>query len=164
MKNTKNIVIVIFILLLGFTVYSLSMSTKNNKTMDKQEKMNTEITDNNQMEDKDIQIEKKLSYMDLSVVDAKKLIDDNPELLIIDVSPNYAKGHIPGSINYYLGDESLAKAIPTLDKNKKYLVYCHADSASMAGAQMLIDNGFKNVYRLQGNYAAWVDAGYKIEK
>jgi len=27
-----------------------------------------------------------------------------------------------------------------------------------------VDAGFKNVYRLEGNYAAWVEAGYEIEK
>jgi len=31
-------------------------------------------------------------------------------------------------------------------------------------AQALIDAGFKNIYRLEGNYAAWVDSGYPVEK
>ena len=104
------------------------------------------------------------SYMDVTPQEAKKLIDENPDLIIIDVSPNYAKGHLPGAVSYYIGDGSLEKAIPTLDANGKYLVYCHVDSAAIAGAQALIDAGFKNVYRLAGNYSAWVDAGYPIEK
>ena len=104
------------------------------------------------------------TYMDVSPAEAKALIDANPDLIIIDVSPNYAQGHLPGAINYYLGDGSLDEAIPNLDKNKKYLVYCHVDSVAIRGAQKLVDVGFKNVYRLQGNYSAWVDAGYPIEK
>ena len=94
----------------------------------------------------------------------KKLIDENPDLVIIDVSPNYNDGHIPGAISYYIGDGSLEKAIPTLDPNGKYLVYCHVDRVAIAGAQALIDAGFKNVYRLEGNYSAWVAAGYPVEK
>ena len=45
-------------------------------------------------------------------------------------------------------------AISTLDKEAKYLVYCHTDSASIPGAQMLVDAGFMTVYRVEGNYAA----------
>ena len=104
------------------------------------------------------------TYVDLSPEEAKELIDSTPELVIIDVSPHYDQGHIPGAINYYLGDGSLDDAIPTLDKNKTYLVYCHVDSVSIAGATQLIEAGFERVYRLEGNYAAWVDAGYPVEK
>ena len=107
--------------------------------------------------------EQSLSYIDVSPAEAKNLIDNNPDLIIIDVSPAYANGHLPGAVNYYLGDGSLDEAIPTLDKTKKYLVYCHVDSVAIAGAQKLIDAGFTNVYRLEGNYGAWVDAGYPVE-
>ena len=103
------------------------------------------------------------TYVDLTPAEAKALIDEEPDLMIIDVSPHYANGHLPGAINYYLGDGSLDAAIPTLDKDGKYLVYCHVDSVAIRGAQKLIDAGFTNVYRLEGNYAAWVQAGYDIE-
>ena len=104
-----------------------------------------------------------LKYTDVTPEEAKALIEDNPDLVIIDVSPFYDQGHLPGAVNYYAGDGSLDEAIPTLDKNGIYLVYCHSDSVSRQGAQALIDAGFKNVYRLEGNYSAWVDAGYEIE-
>jgi rhodanese-related sulfurtransferase len=103
-------------------------------------------------------------YVDVTPAEAQQLIADNPDLIIIDVSPHYAEGHLPGAVSYYLGDGSLDRAIPTLDKNATYLVYCHVDSVAIAGAQALIDAGFENVYRLQGNYAAWVDAGYPVER
>ncbi len=103
-------------------------------------------------------------YIGVSVQEAKQLIDENPELIVIDVSPNYAQGHLPGAVNYYVGDGSLDRAIPNLDMNAMYLVYCHVDSAAILGAQKLVDAGFMNVYRLEGNYKAWVDAGYPVEK
>lgn len=103
-------------------------------------------------------------YMDVTPLEAKLLIDDNPSLVIIDVSPLWADGHIPGAVNHPVGDGSLDAAIPTLDKKGMYLVYCHGDGPSIAGAQKLIDAGFENVYRLEGNYGAWVAAGYDIEK
>jgi len=103
------------------------------------------------------------SYIDISVQDAKELLNQNSDIIVIDVSPNYDKGHLPGAINYYVGDGSLDQAIPSLDKQATYLVYCHVDSAAILGATKLIEAGFENVYRLKGNYSAWVNAGYPIE-
>ena len=104
------------------------------------------------------------TYIDVSPAEAKELIDNNPDLIIIDVSPRYDEGHLPGAVHYYLGDGSLDEAIPTLDKSKTYLVYCHIDSVAIQGAQKLADAGFQKVYRLEGNYSAWVNAGYPIEQ
>lgn len=106
----------------------------------------------------------KMSYVDVTPAEAKALIEQTPDIIIIDVSPAYAKGHLPNAVNHYLGDGSLDRAIPNLDKEKTYLVYCHVDSVAIQGAQKLVDAGFENVYRLKGNYKAWVDAGYPIEK
>jgi len=106
----------------------------------------------------------KASYVDIPPAEAKALIEKTPDIIIIDVSPAYAKGHLPKAVHYYIGDGSLDKAIPKLDKEKTYLVYCHVDRVSIQGAKKLIDAGFKKVYRLKGSYKAWVDAGYPIEK
>ena len=109
------------------------------------------------------QEEEEVSYTDISAAEAKQLIDDDPEVVVIDVSPIYSAGHLQGAVNYYLGDGSLDAAIPTLDKDATYLVYCHTESVSRQGAQKLVDAGFMNVYRLEGDYDAWVDAGYPTE-
>jgi adenylyltransferase/sulfurtransferase len=104
------------------------------------------------------------TYIDVTPAEAKDLIDNNPDLIIIDVSPHYEQGHLPGAVHYYLGDGSLDTAVPSLDKDKTYLVYCHIDSVARQGAQKLVDAGFENVYRLAGNYSGWVDAGYPVEQ
>jgi rhodanese-related sulfurtransferase len=113
---------------------------------------------------KDDDMQTMSEYKDVTPAEAKELIDTTSDLVIIDVSPNYDAGHLPGAINYYVGDGSLDEAIPMLDKDVPYLVYCHVDSASISGAQKLVDAGFPMVYRLEGNYSAWVDAGYPVEK
>ena len=102
------------------------------------------------------------AYMDVSPAEAKALIDLTG-IIVIDVSPHYDSGHLPGAVHYYIGDGSLESAIPTLDPEADYLVYCHVDSVAIRGAQMLIDAGFRNVYRLEGNYGGWVAAGYPVE-
>ena len=103
------------------------------------------------------------SYVDISAMALKNMMEKNPDLIIIDVSPMYDQGHIPGAVNYYVGDGSLDKAIPQLDPMAHYVVYCHMDSASILGAEKLIEAGFMHVYRLKGNFAAWKEAGYPIE-
>lgn len=102
------------------------------------------------------------SYMDVTPQEALRLMLETSDLVTIDVSPAYKMGHLPTAINHPVGDGSLDKAIPMLDKNMTYLVYCHADGPSISGSQKLVDAGVKKVYRLVGNYKAWNDAGYPI--
>ena len=85
-------------------------------------------------------------YTDLTPAQAKDLIAMEKNLVIIDVSPYYDNGHLPGAISIPLAMRD-AK-IPTLDKTKTYLVYCHADGPSISGSQKLVDAGFTKVYRL----------------
>ena len=102
-------------------------------------------------------------YMDVSSMEALALINENPDIAIIDVSPFYNDGHIPGAVWYYYGDGSLEEAIPDFDPMWIYLVYCHFDGPSRNGAQKLVDAGFERVYRLQDHFSGWVDAGYPVE-
>lgn len=102
-------------------------------------------------------------FIDISAEQTKALLDAIPGIVLVDVSPIYADGHLPGAVNYYVGDGTLDNAIPMLDKNVPYIVYCHTDAASIAGATKLAEAGFWPVFRLEGNYDAWVAAGFPIE-
>jgi rhodanese-related sulfurtransferase len=102
------------------------------------------------------------SFIEVTPAEALELMGTVDDLIVIDVSPHYMENHLPGAISFYLGADELAPAIPRLDKGHPYLVYCHATSVATSGAQMLVDAGFSTVYLLQGNYAAWVGAGYEV--
>jgi rhodanese-related sulfurtransferase len=108
------------------------------------------------------------TYVDLTAGQAKALVENESNLMIIDVSSNYDKGHLPGAVNYFLADGSLDRAIPTLDTMTTYLVYANIGSSggsiAYVGAQRLVDAGFTKVYRLDGEYRAWVEAGYPVEE
>jgi rhodanese-related sulfurtransferase len=103
------------------------------------------------------------TYMDIKPDIAYDKMQNDEFDMIIDVSPHYDEIHLPGAVNYYIGDGSLDEVIPTLDKNLNYLLYCHVDEASVPGAQKLVDAGIENTYRLEGNIGAWIDAGYPVE-
>ena len=144
--------------------FVLSACTNDTNTDISEEK--TEDTANN--EDKHINDtedknkEKTKSYENVTPTEAQKLIEENGDLLIVDVSPKYDEGHLLNSVNYYVGDGSLDEAVFSLNKERTYLVYCHIDSAAIAGAEKLIEAGMENVYRLEGNYSGWVEAGYSV--
>lgn len=105
------------------------------------------------------------TYMDIKPDEAYERWQNEEFDLIIDVVglDIYSLGHLPGAVNYVWADGTLRNKIPELDPSWTYLVYCHTDPPSTDSAQALVDAGFEHVYRLEGNYAAWRDAGYPIE-
>lgn len=105
------------------------------------------------------------TYMDITPDEAYQRLQNDEFDLIIDVVglDIYNNGHLPGAVNYVWADGTLNSKIDELDPSLTYLVYCHTDPPSTASAQALVDAGFKTVYRLEGNYAAWKNAGYPIE-
>jgi rhodanese-related sulfurtransferase len=159
-----KISLIILISLCFITTFSFMTACKDDVGETEEDLVEAEETTEEEETEEEMEEEEAAAgYMDVTAAESKELIDNNPDLIIIDVSPKYDDGHLPGATNYYIGDGSLDDAIPTLDKEAKYLVYCHTDAASIPGAQKLVDAGFMTVYRLEGNYAAWVDAGYEIE-
>jgi rhodanese-related sulfurtransferase len=105
------------------------------------------------------------TYMDIKPKEAYERYQNEEFDLIIDVVglDIYSLGHLPGAVNYVWADGTLNDKIPDLDPTLTYLVYCHTDPPSTASAQALIDAGIEDVYRLEGNFKAWKDAGYPVE-
>lgn len=106
-----------------------------------------------------------VSFADIDAMEVKTKIDAGYFEAIFDVSPVFSQGHLPGAANANAsgGGTVLSELIDGMDTTKSYLVYCHGDGPAMAGAQLMEDAGFVNVYRLEGNFGAWVDAGYNLE-
>lgn len=150
-KNNSWLIILLVLVLIFGGYYLYNYLTKNE---------DTNIEENLEFQSEQI-INEDINYSDISVSEAKQMLDTNQDIYIIDVSPKYDEGHILNSVNAYVGDGTLDKQLANWDKDGTYLVYCHVDSASISGAEKLVNAGFKNVYRLEGNYSAWVDAGYE---
>ena len=103
-----------------------------------------------------------VSSMWLTPQEAKVLLDKTTDVVIIDLSPrHYDEGHLPGAVN--LPTSGIPAAVSGMDKNATYLVYSHWTGAPLAGADLLKEAGFRNVYALKGNFGAWVDSGYPVE-
>ncbi len=105
------------------------------------------------------------TYIDIPPDKAYSLLMNDTFDLVIDVVglDIYSLGHLPGAVNYVWADGTLEEEVSNLDINGTYLVYCHTDPPSTDSAQTLVDAGIKNTYRLEGNYRAWVEAGFPTE-
>ena len=69
------------------------------------------------------------------------------ETVIIDVrTPSeYADGHLDGAVSADLNGGRLAAALPTLDPDAEYLVYCASGNRSSQAVRMMADAGMTDV-------------------
>lgn len=102
------------------------------------------------------------SYGDVTVEQAKSLIEQNIRLKIVDVrlDTEFNASHIPGAINVCACDPD--NMVRQLDPNDEILVYCRSGLRSAAAMKFLNDNGFNKVYNLLGGIVAWENAGYPV--
>ena len=102
------------------------------------------------------------SYGDITVEQAKSLIEQNIWLKIVDVrlDTEFNTSHIPGAINVCACDPD--NMLRQLDPNDEILVYCRSGLRSAAAMKFLNENGFSKVYNLVGGIIAWENAGYSV--
>ena len=102
-------------------------------------------------------------YTNVSVSEAKEMIDANPDLVILDVRYlyEYESGHIKNAILIPVGE--LAGRLDELDKDKETLVYCAAGGRSAYACQYILDPNNFTCYNMEGGITAWKNARYPIE-
>ena len=104
-------------------------------------------------------------YPDVSIKELKKAIAAK-KVTVIDVngSKSYAKGHIPGAIDFGATKE-LAKVLPK-DKKSLVVAYCGGPSckAYQKAASAAEKLGYTNVKHLSAGISGWLQAGEDTEK
>jgi len=101
-------------------------------------------------------------YTDVSVVEAKTMIDQRPWLVILDVrnESEYYDGHIRNAV--LIPVWQLASRLNELNKTDEILVYCKKGGRSAAASLTLADNGFSHVYNVLGGIDEWVNITYPV--
>lgn len=101
----------------------------------------------------------------VEVAEFEKLIIDNPNGQLIDVRTEgeYNSGFISNAKNINFNNPNFANEISKLDKNKPVYLYCLSGGRSGNALSMLQQQGFKEVYNLQGGIMAWKASNKKIE-
>lgn len=102
------------------------------------------------------------SYTNVSVGEAKTMIDSNPSLGVLDVrtQSEYDSGHIRNTQHIPLTE--LGGRLDELNVNDEFLVYCASGGRSASASQLLVDNGFLHIYNMLGGITAWISAGYPV--
>lgn len=79
-------------------------------------------------------------------------------IYVIDVRTpeEYKSGFIGNAVNYNVTDSvAFFNTISSLDKNKKYLLYCKSGRRSGKALVMMKNMGFRKVYHLKGGVTEW---------
>jgi rhodanese-related sulfurtransferase len=87
-----------------------------------------------------------------------------PDVQFVDVRTveEYEGGHATGAINLPL--DGLEKELAKLDKNKPVYTICQTGRRSQKAAELLDQNGFKEIYNVTGGTSAWRAANLPLEK
>ena len=95
----------------------------------------------------------------------KAIASGEYELIDIRTAEEYGAGHIAGAkqIDFYQTQE-FNSYLDSLDKNKKYLVYCRSGNRSNQALNMMESKGFTNASDLAGGISAWTGANLPIEQ
>jgi phage shock protein E len=72
---------------------------------------------------------------------------DYSTAIIIDVraTDEFAAGHLDGAVNYNVEDGTLEQALPNLNPNANYVVYCRSGRRSAIAADLMKENGFTQI-------------------
>lgn len=117
-------------------------------------------------------------YKIVATDELKKWIDEGKALTIISTLPaedDKAMGTIPSAVNGVMPktEKELTPAetaallkVAGADKDKTVVLYCGfvACRRSHIGAKILVDNGFRNVFRYTGGIVGWQEMGYPLTK
>ena len=89
---------------------------------------------------------------------------DNGEVFIMDVrtKQEYDEGHIRDSTLIPVQD--IDKRFNELPRDKKILVYCRSGHRSVQASEILVNNGFKEIYNMKGGITDWMNSGYDVIK
>ena len=102
---------------------------------------------------------------EISLDDLKKAVAEKKVVLIdCNGSESFAKGHIPGAIDFEAAKADLAKLLPP-DKTALVVAYCGGPmcGAYKAGAEAAAKLGYANVKHFAGGISGWQKAGEKME-
>ncbi len=108
------------------------------------------------------------AYVNLSTKESKQLIDEHPEVLVLDVRrPNeYTEepGHIKGAKLIPVQEIEQRWKEVEAEKTRPVLVHCYSGGRSRAACQFLAKQGFTRLFHMPGGMMDWEDEGFPIIK
>ena len=88
--------------------------------------------------------------------DELRLTPDRYMILDIRDYQSFDSGHIDGAIHF--SPDNVKNFIDKNDFSAPIVVCCYHGNSSKSAAQLLADNGFEDVYSLNGGYEGWKES------
>tara|TARA_Y100000591_G_scaffold103586_1_gene88078 strand:+ start:2486 stop:2872 length:387 start_codon:yes stop_codon:yes gene_type:complete len=89
--------------------------------------------------------------------DAYNQLNSNNDIILIDVrtEEEIRISKISGSINIDFDSKSFYDSLLTLNKSKKYFIYCRSGRRSTITVNYMRENGFHESYNVDGGINSW---------
>jgi rhodanese-related sulfurtransferase len=96
--------------------------------------------------------------------DFELLINKQPVAQLIDVrtAEEFHSGHLANAYHIDFYHEEFSNQLALLKKNEPVFVYCAVGGRSARAACLLEEQGFTQIFDLQGGIKAWQNSGKKI--
>jgi thiosulfate sulfurtransferase len=90
----------------------------------------------------------------ISTETSRQLITDR-EAQLVDIrdEQSFRLGHIEGAM--HLDNRSIGDFISTADQSRPVIVYCYHGNSSQPAAAYLNEQGFREVYSMDGGFEVW---------
>jgi len=95
---------------------------------------------------------------------ATKISDSSVTLVDVRTPGEFMSGHITGATNIDFESGTFEADIQKLDKSKIYAVYCRSGNRSGQATALMVKDGFKAVFNLNGGVIDWTGAGQALVK
>ena len=95
-----------------------------------------------------------MPYKRISIDEARLIIDER-DATIADVrdSGAHQSGSIANAVN--IQQDNIEEFLSSADREKPLIVYCYHGNASQGAADYFSEQGFVEVYSMDGGYEAW---------
>jgi len=165
MKRKKlPIIFSLMILVIFLSVFSVT-GCKVVEGIDKEEILSTEESEKDpekEVNGETSDIEEEISgIISISPAEVYEIINNDEDYIILDVrtQDEYNKGHLDKAL--LIPVDELEGRIDELDQNNPIIVYCRSGARSNRAANILIGNGFNEVYDM-GGILGWQEAGFPV--
>ena len=95
---------------------------------------------------------------------AAVLAEWSPEVVLLDVRTpeEFGQGHVPGALNVDFYANDFAARLDGLARDVPYVVYCRSGNRSAQAITIMRDQGFSQVWDVDGGIVSWTEAGLPL--
>ncbi|MCL9783569.1 thiosulfate sulfurtransferase GlpE [Vibrio sp. S4M6] len=102
-------------------------------------------------------------FKHINVTDAHALISKG-EAKLVDIRDAQSFGQARSASSFHLTNDSLVEFMNDNEFSTPILVMCYHGISSQGAAQYLVNQGFEQVYSIDGGFEAWQRANLPIER